>query len=148
MRVLMLPPTITVASLLLMLLLHTAIPLIRIIESPYRFLGMVFVFLGALMILLAATYFRRLHTTLHPFGETSCLATAGLYKLSRNPMYLGMLLMLVGVAVSLGTITPAFVLPFFVWLMTSRHIKKEEKKLERIFGDWYMQYKRTVPRWI
>lgn len=144
----MLPPAYTLLSLALMVLLHTVVPLITVIESLHRFAGFGFVLIGVLMILLSANYFRRINTTIHPFGESSFLATASLYKISRNPMYLGMAFMLIGIAICLGTMSPALVVPLFVWSISNRHIKKEEQKLERIFGEQYLRYKRKVPRWI
>ncbi len=144
----MLPPVLAFLSIVLMLLLHTIVPVVRVIQSPYTFTGIGLVLAGVLIILWSANYFRRVQTTIHPFGEVSFLATSGLYKISRNPMYLGMFFILVGVAISLGTLTSAFVLPLFVWSIAKRHINKEEQALERIFGNEYIRYKQEVPRWI
>jgi len=144
----MLPPVLTLLSMALMVLLHTAVPVITVIETPYRFSGLGFVLFGALIVLLSANYFRSINTTIHPFGEPSFLATTSLFKISRNPMYLGMLLMLIGVAICLGTLSPNLVAPLFIWSITNRYIMKEEQKLERIFGEQYLRYKRKVRRWI
>ena len=63
-------------------------------------------------------------------------------------MYLGMVLMLVGVAILLGTGSPFLVVPVFMWLMTVRFIRVEETMLERVFGETFLEYKRRVRRWL
>ena len=63
-------------------------------------------------------------------------------------MYLGMALLLLGVAILLGSLSPFFVVPVFVWLITVRYIRFEEKMLEDTFGLKYLDYARRVRRWI
>ncbi len=63
-------------------------------------------------------------------------------------MYLGMALVLIGVAILLGSLSPFLVIPIFVWLITARFIKFEEKMLEDTFGLKYLDYARRVRRWI
>jgi len=89
-------------------------------------------------------------TTIDPrVPETAtALVTAGVYRISRNPMYLGLLLLLLSVAIYLGTLTAAIVVPAFVWFMTEFQIKPEEEKLSEIFGEAYRDYLTRVRRWI
>lgn len=61
---------------------------------------------------------------------------------------MGMLLILAGSAINLGTVSSLFVLPLFIWAVTKWHIAREENSLERIFGGQYLMYKRSVRRWI
>ncbi len=63
-------------------------------------------------------------------------------------MYMGMVLILCGVAVFFGTVTPVLVIPAFVWLIQHNFIKREEASLEQTFGDRFREYKHTVRRWI
>jgi protein-S-isoprenylcysteine O-methyltransferase Ste14 len=68
--------------------------------------------------------------------------------MSRNPMYLALLLLLVGWAVQLGSVAAALVPPLFVWVINSQQIKWEEQALERVFGQAYLRYKQQVRRWL
>jgi protein-S-isoprenylcysteine O-methyltransferase Ste14 len=63
-------------------------------------------------------------------------------------MYLGMTLILVGIALALGSLTPWLVIPVFIWQITVRFIAAEERKLEATFGNSYLEYKRRVRRWL
>ena len=83
-----------------------------------------------------------------PFKRSSVLVTTGPYRYSRNPMYLGLVLILIGIAILQGSISPVLVIPVFIWLITNNIIKKEEKMLEETFGDAYLEYKKQVRRWI
>jgi len=143
----MTPPGFAIIATVVMISLHMTAPLFTLVGLSYRNLGLGFVVLGVGIVLFSARAFRRLGTTIHPFEQASSLATRGLYRLSRNPMYLGMLCALVGIAIRLGSVTPALVPAVFMWLITERFIKREEKQLEYLFGDRYVQYKQGVRRW-
>ena len=70
------------------------------------------------------------------------------YRLTRNPMYLGMLTVLTGVAVLTGSLAPFLGPVLFVPVLNSRVIRHEEAMLEAQFGDEYRQFKQSVRRWI
>ncbi len=72
----------------------------------------------------------------------------GVFRLSRNPIYLGYVLLLVGVAFLLGRLTPFFVIPFFIVLIERLFIPMEEKMLTAKFGQSYLEYQEQVRRWI
>ena len=94
--------------------------------------------------------FFRAKTTVNPLKpeNSKVLVVAGLYKFTRNPMYLGMLLLLFGWTFWLGN-PVGLCLPFiFVWYITKFQIKPEELALVDIFGDQYVQYKQQVRRWL
>ena len=80
-------------------------------------------------------------------GAATHLVTTGLYRYSRNPMYMGMLVMLVGWWVWLGSVTPILLLPAFIIILTKMQIEPEEQALEAHFGEQYLAYKRQVSRW-
>jgi protein-S-isoprenylcysteine O-methyltransferase Ste14 len=63
-------------------------------------------------------------------------------------MYLGLLLILVGIAVLLGNLTPFLVIPVLAWLLQRKFMRVEEAALEATFGEDYVEYKKQVRRWI
>jgi protein-S-isoprenylcysteine O-methyltransferase Ste14 len=83
-----------------------------------------------------------------PFSDATVLVTAGPYRFTRNPMYLGMAGILAGTAIWLGSITPWLVLPAFMRLIAERFIAPEEAMLERAFGSRYREYCAAVRRWL
>ncbi len=83
-----------------------------------------------------------------PFEHSTHPITGGMYKVSRNPMYLGMVVILLGIAVLFGSISPFISIPVFIWLIQSNFIRLEEAALEETFGDEYREYKTRVRRWL
>ena len=81
-------------------------------------------------------------------GSTSHLVTSGLYRYSRNPMYLGLLMMLIGWGLYLGSLSPLSMLPLFIRLLTKKQIEPEEIILMDKFGQEYKYYQQRVRRWI
>jgi protein-S-isoprenylcysteine O-methyltransferase Ste14 len=109
-----------------------------------------FVFVGMIVSMLGVIEFRRAKTTVNPTKPTSSssLVEGGIYKWTRNPMYLGFLLVLSGWAVWLGNYVGFAVLPAFVTYMNSFQIWPEERALESIFGEEFARYRSQVRRWI
>jgi protein-S-isoprenylcysteine O-methyltransferase Ste14 len=96
----------------------------------------------------ASNYFKKVDTTVKPFQTSTHLVTIGFYKYSRHPMYLGMLLILLGIFLLLGSLSPIIILPVYITLITRNFILPEEKMLQETFGDSYQKYKIKVRRWI
>lgn len=142
------PPVYFLVALLLMAGFHVASPVRRVIQFPYRYGGLLFVLGGILLVLWAARLFGQAGTTIKPFQEASALVVVGPYRLTRNPMYVGMVGVLVGVAVVLGSLSPWIIIPLFVALIDVRFIRAEEAALERMFGARYRTYKTRVRRWV
>ena len=92
--------------------------------------------------------FQKAGTAVKPFDESTVLVTSGLFRYSRNPIYLGMLFILIGNGIYLGGLLPFFVIPMFFFIVQECFIKKEEPFLEEIFGEDYRNYKTKVRRWI
>jgi protein-S-isoprenylcysteine O-methyltransferase Ste14 len=92
--------------------------------------------------------FLRAGTPLEPWQTPTALVATGPYRFTRNPMYLGLTLCLIGFALWLGTVTPAMLLPVFVALLTLGFVRPEERRLEQRFGESYRAYKARVRRWI
>lgn len=149
MRIPRLPPLLlTLLLVILMLGLDRLFPFLRVLYPPTVYLGFVPIALGILLILVAAGLFKWRKTTVNPFGEPAVVVREGVYRFSRNPMYLGMLLVLTGVGIGLGNILALSIVPVFVWVMTRWYIVREEQLLESRFGEQYLSYRRQVRRWI
>jgi protein-S-isoprenylcysteine O-methyltransferase Ste14 len=104
--------------------------------------------IGVTLNLIADDAFRRVGTTVKPFQKSKSLLTNGVYSISRHPMYLGFVLILVGVALLLGSMTPWVIIPIFSVLMEVMFIQVEERMLEEKFGTTWVKYKNKVRRWI
>ena len=103
---------------------------------------------GMAILVLAGGLFQRAGTDMIPFREVSALVTTGVYAFSRNPMYLGMALVLLGTAVTVGAATALVVPPLFIVIIEWRYIRAEEVLLREIFPDDYPAYCARVRRWL
>jgi protein-S-isoprenylcysteine O-methyltransferase Ste14 len=126
------------------------LPLAHCFGLPWNRLGVI---PGALSVALDVAAFRRfraLQTTVNPMqpGKATRLVTDGAFRISRNPMYLGLLLLLIGWALWLGSASPWFVPPLFVMTITLVQIIPEERALGRLFGTQYLAYRSSVARWL
>ena len=117
---------------------------------PYKVVVSISLFITAIIILLASTYhFKKAKTTVNPIrpDSASSLVTTGIYKYTRNPMYVSFLLLLISWGLYLSTLqTFIFILPFIVFI-NYLQIKPEEKALLQIFGQTYSDYQQRVRRW-
>jgi protein-S-isoprenylcysteine O-methyltransferase Ste14 len=94
--------------------------------------------------------FRRARTTINPTkpSTASSLVSGGVYRITRNPMYLGLLLVLLGWAVSLSNPLALLLVPVFVLYINRFQINPEERALSSLFGREYAAYKKRVCRWL
>src|SRR5688572_18501995 len=106
--------------------------------------------LGVAVAIAGVVSFRRAQTTVNPLKpeSTSSLVVSGVYRFSRNPMYVGMLLVLLGWAVLLSNVLALAIVPAFVLYMNRFQIGPEETVLARMFGGEYETYRSRVRRWI
>jgi protein-S-isoprenylcysteine O-methyltransferase Ste14 len=106
--------------------------------------------LGAVICLSGVVSFRRARTSVNPMrpDSTSSLVVSGIYKYTRNPMYLGFLLLLLGWAIFLSNLAPFALLPAFVVYMNYFQIRPEERALGSLFAKEYQPYLARVRRWI
>lgn len=142
------PPAVFLVAIVSMMVLHWALPLGVVVAGQGRLLGLAPLVAGIWLNRAAHDLFRRHGTTVDPFGEPSVLVAAGVFGYTRNPMYLGGVLILLGLAVCFGSATPFLVAPAFAGLVTVRFIRLEEASLARRFGADYQAYRRKVRRWI
>jgi len=143
-----LPPTYLLTSISLMVFLHYLFPIAEIIPYPWQLSGAVPLCIGIIFNLMADQALKKFNTTVKPFEESDSLVTTGIYGVSRHPMYIGMILMLLGIAIYLGSLTPFFVIPMFVFLINEKFISVEEQMLEKRFAESWSEYKTKVRRWI
>lgn len=94
--------------------------------------------------------FVRARTTVDPHraNRASSLVTGGFYRVSRNPMYLGLLLLLIGGVLRSGNVASLIVLPAFIAYMNRFQIEPEERVLTELFGDEYRAFMARTRRWI
>jgi protein-S-isoprenylcysteine O-methyltransferase Ste14 len=134
----------------LMWALHRELPLGHWIAAPWNRLGYIPAAIAVAISVAALSRFRQSRTTVNPMdpSKASHLVTDGVFRLSRNPMYLALLLLLIGWAIWLGTISPWLVPPLFVIVITVGQIIPEERALMQLFGETYLAYRESVGRWI
>ena len=130
-----------------MLLMQLNLPLFQYIHEPVAYAGVVGVFLGIIMSAISAGMFKKAGTGIMPFDEATALVTNGFYRYTRNPMYVGMFLMLAGVAFLMGSIGAALPVLVFILIIRNKFVMGEERFLEAGFGQQYLNYKSTVRRW-
>lgn len=144
------PPVYLLIFAALMWLVQAWFPLWQLIPTPWNKTGLALIVAAVLMDFWSLGLFFRAHTTFNPLHpeRTRALVTDGPYRYTRNPMYVGLLVILSGWAIYLGGISSFLFLPLFVLVLTVQQILPEEKMLEQKFGDAYLEYKMRVPRWI
>ncbi len=121
------------------------------IDLPFKkYISIFFIVLGFIVTFLSARNFKKKDTTVNPMkpNETSKLVTDGFFKITRNPMYLGMLLFLLGLSIYNGLIVGLIFLPLFVGYITYFQIIPEENAMLELFGEEFTIYMKKVRRWI
>lgn len=117
-------------------------------HTPFLIAGYVAMAAAAALVVGGALLVLQRRTTLVPGGRAAALIVDGPYRLSRNPMYLGLTLLYLGITLATGVAWPLLLLPLPLWIIDRRIIAFEEQTLEAIFGDAYRAYQRRVRRWI
>jgi protein-S-isoprenylcysteine O-methyltransferase Ste14 len=130
------------------IVMHVIFPIKILIHSPLKFLGIVFI-LSGLMLNLAATNHLKHNQTPVGFNQSpNRLVTDGPFGFSRNPIYLGGVAVLLGVATLLGSLV-SFCFPVLLFILLNLiYIPSEEKEMEEKFGIDYVEYKQSVRRWV
>jgi protein-S-isoprenylcysteine O-methyltransferase Ste14 len=144
------PLALMILMAALMWLVSRATPALQIPIPARTFLVASFAIAGAVIIALGVVSFWRAKTTVNPMNPaaTSSLVIGGIYSLTRNPMYLGFLLALVGWATALSNTFAYLLLPAFIFYMNSFQIEPEERALASLFGQEFITYKSRVRRWL
>ena len=142
-----LPPVWLVIALLLTYVLDRWLPIAEIFSWPWYLAGAPLIVLGIVMAASSAGAFRRAGTPMIPFERSTTLVIRGWYRVTRNPMYLGMALVLAGTGVLQGSVGALLPLPAFIAVLHFRFILGEERFLEEIFGEEFRAYRLRVRRW-
>jgi protein-S-isoprenylcysteine O-methyltransferase Ste14 len=131
-----------------MVVLHITVPAAMIVPAPLSYTGAAVIAAGIAMIVWSRRAFQAAATPITPFTESTALIRHGLYRWTRNPMYLGAVLLVSGVAILLGSLTPLLVAVAFAVVLQEGFIQHEEQLLEHRFGEEYRTYRRSVRRWL
>ena len=145
------PPLIYAAFFLLSFLLQGYFT----IRSAFFFhsrvaniIGLIIIISGFIFAIPALRQFLKTNNTIILIKPANSLQTTGIYSFTRNPMYLSLLLIYLGMACIFGNWWTIFLIPLLIILITYRVILPEERYLARAFGDDYINYKKMVRRWI
>jgi len=144
----LLPPAYFFSAIAFALLAHFLFPLGILIPFGWRFAGLLPVAAGIALNIAADRQFKRCGTTVKPLQRSSVLVIDGVFRLSRNPMYLGMVLIVSGVALFEGSVTPWIAVVALAVLLDRIFILREEKMLNETFGAAFEEYRRRVRRWL
>jgi protein-S-isoprenylcysteine O-methyltransferase Ste14 len=144
------PPLIYVLIFLSSILLQKKFPFsIALFETTlFLILGVVFISMGIIILLPALIKFFKTKNTLITIKPANSLQTLGIYSISRNPMYIGLLSIYIGIAFFKGNYWTFMLIPIMIFVVTYFVILKEEKYLDRAFGADYNAYRQKVRRWI
>lgn len=142
------PPVLALLFIIAAFLLGRFVRLPFSLPPIVRYIGFTLAVIGFLLGLGAALAFRRARTTLDPYHPVSSIVTSGIYGFSRNPIYFGFLLMVIGIPLNGGTYWGILLAPIFIWLCNKLIIEHEESYLEKKFGETYTSYKSRVRRWL
>jgi protein-S-isoprenylcysteine O-methyltransferase Ste14 len=142
------PPIWLVIGLVVIFLCNSLFPIARFTGSFGWYLGGFALLLGLVMLVHAAGMFKAAETDLVPFQSVTALVTTGIYRVTRNPMYLGMTLVLLGTAITVGVVSALLVPLVFMAIIEIRFIRPEEEMLRGLFGEDYTAYCKEVRRWI
>ena len=143
-----LPPVLLLGALLIQGAAHAFIPSAQVIPRSWDLLGLLIVIGGFAVVVVADQQFKRAGTTVKPFEDSTALVTNGVCAVSRNPMYLGMVVVLFGVAMRHGSLVSLLVPFVFAWMLSVRFIRPEERRLAQLFGEPYSEYSQRVRRWL
>jgi protein-S-isoprenylcysteine O-methyltransferase Ste14 len=144
----LIPPRLVLILLIAMVALRILAPGPMVMSYPYNLAGVLVAALGLGLTLSGAGLFARIGTNIKTFNEPGTLVTGGLFRWTRNPMYLGFVLLLTGTATALGATTPFAAVVLFALIADRWYIAFEEQALDRKFGAEYAAYRQRTRRWI
>ena len=144
------PPIVALLFAVAMWLLAKALPRVAL-AAPLRIgLPCALVVIGAAFAVSAFVTFRRAKTTVDPTdpSKASSLVTSGVFRITRNPMYVGLFFLLTGWAIALASPVLLAAPVVFALYTTRFQIQPEERALTALFGDAYTDYRTKVRRWL
>jgi protein-S-isoprenylcysteine O-methyltransferase Ste14 len=131
-----------------MILLNWLLPVTYLFPTPFNLMGIVPLILGVILNVAADRAFKITRTNVNTFNEPDKLLTHGLFRYSRNPMYLGFVLTLAGAWMLLGSASPILGVVMFFLVAERHYVPFEERLLAKKFGKQFEAYKSKTRRWI
>ncbi len=142
------PPMWLAFGIVTIFVLNEFYPGSRFTSVAGQVAGGALILVGLVLLVIAGGLFQRAGTDMIPFKNVSALVTTGVYRFTRNPMYLGMALVLLGCAVTVGASTSLIVPPVFMVIIELRFIRPEEEMLRELFPEEFPVYCQKVRRWL
>lgn len=144
------PPTLFVAGFLVALALERWVVSLRFSAgvSVLPLTAWILIALGMALLAWAMLTFRGARTAIMPFNPARTIVTGGPYRFSRNPMYVALTLVYLGLSLLVGTVWPIVLLPIVLWSLYVLVIRREERYLGSAFAEAYGAYRRRVRRWV
>jgi len=142
------PPRIAQFLVLVAALLHWVTPLKQLQFYSSHVLGLLVGGAGFAVMMWGWWLFRKFDTAICPGAKPRRLVASGIYRLSRNPMYLGMVAMLFGIALYVGSLPFYLAAAVYLVVIDLYFCPYEEKRLIDVFGDDYLAYRKRVRRWL
>jgi protein-S-isoprenylcysteine O-methyltransferase Ste14 len=144
------PLALVSAAAVAIALVSVYVPLLRIPVPGHKYAAAALLFVGLMVALVGVVQFRRARTTVDPMSphKASALVSSGLFRWSRNPMYLGMAVALLGLAAWASSLAGYLLVLAFCWYLTLFQIIPEERALLATFGPQFAQYMAEVRRWV
>ena len=139
------PPVILLASIVLQIILLFSFPISVDLSS---LLGLILILSGISLVFVSFRFMRKMKTTFIPDGTPEILISSGPFRFSRNPIYLGMLSILVGAAFLMSSLSAIIIAFVFGIIINFTWIAHEEKKLHELFSEDWENYSSKVRRWI
>lgn len=147
-NVIALPPLILVAALALGLLLHFVSPISFLARRDAMWLGALLIVVSIPIVISAARQLAKAKTTFDVRKPTTEIVTGGVFRISRNPTYLSMVLGFLGIASLVDSLWLLLLAAPLIIILQKGVIEPEERYLEQKFGEKYLRYKARVRRWI
>lgn len=144
----LIPPLFLFICVLIMITLHFIFPVQIIIRSPYNYLGIVILISGLTIAKKTGQLFSKMETEIHTFKKPEKLVTDVFFQYTRNPIYMSFVMILIGLNIVLGSLSPFALIIIFILVTNFWYIPFEERKMQEQFGQEYENYKKAVKRWI
>lgn len=142
------PPIVALIYIIIAILLGKFVQIPFAVPVFLSNIGFALTFIGFLLGVGAFIEFRKARTTLDPHGSVKSLVVSGVYGFTRNPIYLGFLLMVIGLPLNSGIYWGFLMAPFYTVTMNRLVVEREEAYLEKKFNEQYTGYKSRVRRWL
>ena len=142
------PPIITLIFGLIIFFSKSLFPIFKFNNSNY--VSLIFLIFGFIILITAVKSFKKHQTTINPLNpdQASTLVNSGIFSFTRNPMYLGMLFILLSISFNFNILGGIIICFLFKIYITRFQIMPEEEAMEKIFGKDFVEYKNKVRRWI